>query len=269
MAAGPDPEMQGYWEERAQSASDPWAPVYEGKLDLSNYNFVTRRHTVMRLMRDEGRFERLLDVGCGTGDYAALAERHGSQYHGLDFSPAMVAAARKRNGALPCAGNFIVGSGEGLPYASASFDAAIAIGFIEYFRDPHLPLAEIRRVLRPGGIAVIQSFKDERLGKLYAFLRHPLRPLLRDRRANDLVERPTEWVDLKYGQAELDELLAQHGFRRKAHAFNHFYLLPGPVRRRFPSAHIGLSEAIGRAAPDLLRGMAVNYFGKYVLEARP
>jgi hypothetical protein len=59
----------------------------------------------------------------------------------------------------------------------------------------------------------------------------------------------------------------RHGFRRAGHAFNHFYLLPGPLRRRFPSAHIKLSEAVGRVAPDLLQGAAVNYFGRYVLEA--
>jgi ubiquinone/menaquinone biosynthesis C-methylase UbiE len=258
--------MQSYWEERARSASDPWAPVYVGKLDLSNYNFVTRRRTVMRLMADAGRRERLLDVGCGTGDYVALAERHGCEYHGLDFSFSMIAGARRRNADHSCRDRFLVGSGERLPYAARSFDVAIAIGFIEYFRDPHLPLAEIRRVLRPGGLAVIQSFKQERLGQLYGWLRNPLRGLAGGERRSGLVPRPEQWVDLKYGQRELDALLAQHGFRRVGHAFNHFYLLPGPVRRRFPAAHIRLSEAVGRVAPNLLRGAAVNYFGKYVLE---
>jgi len=265
---GPDPEMQTYWEERAKSASDPWAPVYEGQLDLSNYNFVTRRDTVMRMLAGEGRFERILDVGCGTGDYAALSKQHQGDYHGLDFSFSMITAARKRNAGSGFEQKFVVGSRECLPYAADSFDLMIAIGFIEYFRDPHMALKEMRRVLRPGGTLVIQSFKQERMGQLYGFLRNPLRSVAEARRKPDLVPRPDEWVDLKYGQSELDTMLAGHGFQRTGHSFNHFYFLPGPVRRRFPTAHIKLSEAVGRIAPNLMRGAAVNYFGKYRLGER-
>lgn len=267
MTVGPDPEMQAYWDERARSDSDPWAPVYEGRLDLSNYNFVTRRDTVMRMLEDAGPFERILDVGCGTGDYAALARRHQGTYHGLDFSFSMIAAARKRNAGSGYEQNFVVGSGECLPYAANSFDLMIGIGYIEYFRDPNLPLGEIARVLRPGGTVVLQSFKQELMGQVYGFVRNPLRTLADARRKPDLVPRPEEWIDNKYGQDELDRLLTRHGFRRAGYTFNHFYLLPGPLRRRFPGAHIKLSEAVGRVAPDLLRGAAVNYFGRYVLEA--
>ena len=264
MSVGPDPEMQAYWDERARSSSDPWAPVYEGRLDLSNYNFVTRRDTVLRLLADAGAFERILDVGCGTGDYAALSKRHGGEYHGIDFSPSMIEAARQRNAGTGYEQNFIVGSGESLPYTDDSFDLMIGIGYIEYFRDPDLPLAEIARVLRPGGTVVLQSFKQERMGQFYGFVRNPLRNLGESTQDPELVPRPDDFSQ-KYGRAELDTLLEKHGFNRVGHAFNHFYLLPGPLRRRFPAAHIKLSEAVGRVAPDLLQGTAVNYFGCYVL----
>lgn len=263
--SGPDPEMQTYWEERARSDSDPWAPTYEGRIDLSNYNFVTRRDTVMRMLAGDGEFPMILDVGCGTGDYAALSKQHRGDYHGIDFSLSMIEAARKRNAGSGFEENFIVGSGECLPYADNTFDLMIGIGYIEYFRDPHLPLGEMQRVLRPGGTLVLQSFKQERLGQVYGFVRNPVRTIQDARRPEHLVQKPDEWVDIKYDQQQLDSLLADHGFERTGHEFNHFYLLPGPIRRKFPSAHIKLSETVGRVAPNLLAGAAVNYFGKYRL----
>jgi ubiquinone/menaquinone biosynthesis C-methylase UbiE len=265
MTTKPAPQMLDYWEERAKSEEDPWHPVYEGALDLSNYNFVTRRNTVMRLLEGAGDFERILDVGCGTGDYGELSVRHKGEYHGLDFAYSMIAQARRRNRGMTHEDRFLVGSGETLPYRADSFDLAIGIGYIEYFSDPHLPLAELARVLRPGGVMVIQSFKPELLGKVYGALAHPLRTVTTTRKPH--VPKPGEWIDVQYDQPQLDALVAGHGFERIGHVFNHFYVFPGPVRRRFPSLHIKTSEAIGRIAPGLLRSLAVNYFGVYRLAA--
>jgi ubiquinone/menaquinone biosynthesis C-methylase UbiE len=259
----PAPQMLDYWEERAKSQQDPWAPVYEGRLDLSNYNFVTRRNTVMRMLEGAGEFPRILDVGCGTGDYGELSVRHKGEYHGLDFAYSMIGQARRRNRGMTDENRFLVGSGEALPYADDTFDLAIGIGYIEYFADPDVPLAELARVVRPGGRLIIQGFKPEVMGKLFGFLANPLG--WRSKQREGLVPKPGEWIDHLYTQQQLDDMICKFGFERVGHRFNHFYLLPGPVRRRWPTAHIKLSEAIGRVAPDLFRATAVNYFGMYRL----
>ena len=264
MSKRPAPQMLDYWEERAKSDEDPWLPVYEGALDLSNYNFVTRRNTVMRMLAGAGDFERILDVGCGTGDYGELSVRHRGEYHGVDFAYSMIGQARRRNRGMTDEGRFLVGSGESLPYREDTFDLAIGIGYIEYFADPNLPLAELARVLRPGGVLVLQSFKPEVLGKIYGALAHPLRTLRTGQRER-VVPKPGEWIDRQYDQPELDALAARHGLARSGHAFNHFYVFPGPVRRRLPTLHIKTSEAIGRTVPGLFRALAVNYFGMYRL----
>jgi len=267
MSGKPAPQMLDYWEERAKSADDPWHPVYEGRLDLSNYNFVTRRNAVMRLLAGQGDFGRILDVGCGTGDYGELSVRHRGEYHGVDFAYAMISQARRRNQGMTHQDRFLVGSGESLPYRDGSFDLAIGIGYIEYFADPNLPLAELARVLRPGGVLVLQSFKPELLGKLYGALAHPLRTLSSGG-PKPAVPKPGEWIDTQYDQGQLDGLVGAHGFGRIGHLFNHFYVFPGPVRRAFPALHIKTSEAIGRLAPDLCSALAVNYFGVYRLSGK-
>jgi SAM-dependent methyltransferase len=89
----------------------------------------------------------LLDVACGPGLVSAAAAARGARVTGVDFSPNMVAEARRRNPAM----TFQEGDAESLPFADASFDAVV-IGFgLHHFPSPGRAIAEARRVLRPGG----------------------------------------------------------------------------------------------------------------------
>lgn len=253
--------MQEYWDERARSGEDPWAPVYDGRVDLSNYNFITRRACTLNLMKSEEVYDQILDVGCGTGDYSALAPQHGGTYHGVDFSYSMIAAARRTNEGRG-EHRFIVGSGDALPYRDNTFDMVAAMGFIEYFEDPDGPMGEIRRVLKPGGILVIQSFKTELVGRITGAITGLFAGGGKSK-GNGMIEKPHTWVDKKYGQREFDALMARNGFERVGFSFNHYFVLPGPLRRMFPSVHVKLSEFIGRVAPTLFGPLAVNYIAKY------
>lgn len=257
--------MQEYWDDRARSGEDPWAPVYDGRIDLSNYNFITRRAGTLNLMKGDPEYPLILDVGCGTGDYSALAPQHKGTYHGVDFSFGMIAAARKTNEGHG-AERFIVGSGDALPYRSDTFDLVAAMGFIEYFNEPDGPMGEMRRVLKPGGTLVIQSFKKELVGRLTSAVTEPFAggggsPGPGDSR----IDKPDTWVDRKYDMAEFDELMSRNGFERTGFCYNHFFVLPGPLRRKFPSLHVKLSELVGRVAPTVFGSLAVNYIAKYRL----
>jgi ubiquinone/menaquinone biosynthesis C-methylase UbiE len=96
----------------------------------------------------------VLDVGMGAGRLCSELDRLGWQVSGVDVSPAMVAAARRR---LPhVAERLVEGSIEQLPFPDESFDAVVATGVLEYAtRDLDGAVAELARVLRPQGEAVL------------------------------------------------------------------------------------------------------------------
>jgi len=89
--------------------------------------------------------ERLLDVGCGDGQLTARIGEMGANVCGVDASPAMVAAARTRGISADEAG------AEKLPYADASFDAVFSNTALHWIREQDAMMAEVHRVLRPGG----------------------------------------------------------------------------------------------------------------------
>lgn len=98
--------------------------------------------------------ERVLDVATGTGMVAfALAER-GCEVVGLDQSEAMLAGARTKLAAQPAlAGrvNFVRGEAERLSFSDASFDALSFTYLLRYIDDRRSTMAELARVVKPGG----------------------------------------------------------------------------------------------------------------------
>ena len=100
----------------------------------------------------EDRIEgRLLDNGCGVGEYLARLAGAATVAHGLEFDldRARAAAARARRASVICA------AGERLPYAAASFDLVLSHEVLEHVGDDRAAAAEIVRLLRPGGRLVL------------------------------------------------------------------------------------------------------------------
>src|SRR6202012_3533303 len=95
--------------------------------------------------------KRVLEVGCGHGGGASYLMRtlHPASYTGLDLKPVGIAFCRKRHN-LPGL-DFVQGDAENLPFPDQSFDAVINIESSHCY--PRFPrfLAEVARVLRPGG----------------------------------------------------------------------------------------------------------------------
>ena len=101
--------------------------------------------------------EHVLDIGTGPGllafDLARLVGDKG-RVVALDNAPAMVAMAKARLGALP-QGEALAGQASELAFADGSFDAAVATQVYEYVADMPHALAQLHRVLKPGGRALI------------------------------------------------------------------------------------------------------------------
>ncbi|HEX2467932.1 MAG TPA: methyltransferase domain-containing protein [Solirubrobacterales bacterium] len=101
-----------------------------------------------------GRLDRLLDVASGTGTSALLAARQfGCSAVGLEFGARAVEAANAaaRAQALDAKVEFRQGDAEALPFADAEFDAVLCECSLCLFADKRRAVAEISRVLRPGG----------------------------------------------------------------------------------------------------------------------
>ncbi len=102
--------------------------------------------------------QRLLDVGCGLGNAAvALSTDLGNsgEVVGIDFSEAMLTEARVRAAGTPCSVRFTVGDAAALDEPDASFDAVRSERMLQWVPDPARAVAEMARVLRPGGLVCL------------------------------------------------------------------------------------------------------------------
>jgi SAM-dependent methyltransferase len=97
----------------------------------------------------------LLDVGCGDGALASELARRGAIVTGLDVDPAMIAAARRRTEIEATQLRLIEGQAERLPFDDATFDCVLAVTVLCFIRDAGRAIAEMARVLKPGGRLVI------------------------------------------------------------------------------------------------------------------
>lgn len=116
--------------------------------------------------------ERVLDVGTGTGVVALAAAHRGARVTGLDLTPALLAVAREN---ARIAGRddieWTEGDAEALPYADASFDVVVSQFGHMFAPRPDVAIAEMHRVLRPGGRIAFATWPPEHLvGRIFAFV---------------------------------------------------------------------------------------------------
>ena len=187
------------------------------RTDYAQHRVDLRESRIRKLLRLLGTETpgRLLDVGCAGGELTALLATCGWRVQGAEAEPALVAAARAR-GVDTRAVDL---DRAPLPWSDAVFDAVIAAEVIEHVIDTDHLLAEIARVLRPGGALVITTPNlaslENRLRLLFG--RYPM------------------WMDVGvegaghlryYTPRMLRHQLARHGLRVERHVGNWVPLVP-------------------------------------------
>ena len=139
-----------------------WAPYYDFMVEITSLGHagMLRRMTVDNALIQPG--DSVLDVGCGTGEVALLARTRtkAGTVHGIDPAPEMIAVARSKAARKKLNVDFRVGVIEALPFPDASMDVVTSSLMMH-----HLPeelkvrgLAEVFRVLKPGGRLLIADF---------------------------------------------------------------------------------------------------------------
>lgn len=131
---------------------DRWAVVYDH--DLNPLIGLEEPHVHVAL--GDVRGLSVLDLGCGTGRHALWLAAAGADVTGVDFSEGMLAEARQKSGAD--AVRFLAHDlHEPLPFADATFDRVVSGLVLEHLRDLGAFFGEMRRVVKPGGVAVVSA----------------------------------------------------------------------------------------------------------------
>ncbi len=127
---------------------DGFAAAYSARNEKSLFNAYYERPEMVRLAGDVAGLA-VLDAGCGSGPLSQALRAKGAVVSGFDLSPAMVELARERLG--EDADLRVADLGAPLPYPDDRFDLVVASLSLHYVQDWASALAELRRVLKPGG----------------------------------------------------------------------------------------------------------------------
>lgn len=115
-------------------------------------------YPIPELRLPEGGGRRLLDVGCNWGRWSIAAARKGYRVVGVDPSLAAVRAAQRVARQLGVDASYVVSDARFLPFRDGCFDVAFSYSVLQHFSKPnaHTAFAEIGRVLRDSGMALVQ-----------------------------------------------------------------------------------------------------------------
>lgn len=172
-----------FFEEEWQRRFERYATRHQSEHLVSGWSPVGLRQRVLAFERlmDAGFLQldaRVLEVGCGAGTYVRLLGKRGHDVVGLDYSlPTLARATAADPSRL---GRYIAGEGYRLPFGPATFESVVCIGVFQSLQEPGQALAEMARVLRPGGVLLVETLNPwnplAAARRLAAFARR--RPLL-------------------------------------------------------------------------------------------
>lgn len=153
-----DFDWAGFWDTKSRQNTD-FQATGRSVMDVVGFLYLVRE--CVRALKLEPR-DRLLDIGCGSGIVALALAPHVAAIHACDISPGMVERARRN---LADVNNVTLSTGSisdtGQP--DEAFDKVLCYSVIQYLPDEtalNAAFAELRRVLKPGGLAFLAANPD-------------------------------------------------------------------------------------------------------------
>jgi SAM-dependent methyltransferase len=223
------------------------------------YHFHIRRQRVMDMLPE--KLGRVADLGCGPGIMVPLIMERAEAFVGVDMAPEMIKEANAKYGDLPNV-SFQVGNVEELDLPDESFDQVICMGVIEYLEAPRKALAEIGRILRPGGVAVVSVSKRYHTDRLAAPLTAPVRWVARKLGAEGSGQVHRSGMQ----PHELDSAAALGHMIPEGGSHYNFTPVPYPLTRMAPALTMRLNMPFERFHTTknwLLSSLARGYLGRY------
>ena len=250
------------WKQQAYELFET-SPYYVSEREQMPY-FKAQLAIVMNMMEHEQG--KLLDIGCAAGGEFPYFRARGFDIVGIDFSPAMLLAAHQRfrgDRAI----QLCRADAESLPFASASFDDVVSIGVLEYVPEHRPAVAEISRVLRPGGLAVISLPSRVSLFHMTSRLASIGKPVWRLAKRIARKNAPGAVVPAHRRNLclpwQFRRLLREHELIPESSAYSSFFVFP--LDRLWPEANLRAAAFLERFAKSRLLG----WMGcQYIVAAR-
>jgi 2-polyprenyl-3-methyl-5-hydroxy-6-metoxy-1,4-benzoquinol methylase len=113
--------------------------------------------TYLRRLKAPGPGSKVLDLGCGTGRLTVELAERGYNVYGADINLDVIGIAKDKANNRNVSAHFAIAQAEFLPFNSGVFDICVADSVLEHVADWKKTLAEVARVLKPGGIAYFDA----------------------------------------------------------------------------------------------------------------
>ena len=163
---GVRPRVQQSVNTHFDAAASYWDEVYQGQ-DLQGIIYQQRQAAVLDYV-DAAQLApgaQVLEIGCGAGHLTVELARRGLHVDAIDASPGMVelAARQAREAGLDQHVSVSEADVHALPFATSHFDVVVAVGVIPWLHSPDAAVAEMARVLSPGGSLILTADNGARL----------------------------------------------------------------------------------------------------------
>jgi SAM-dependent methyltransferase len=226
----------------AAAADDAFWREHWGAHSTGELLAVAERSPLTRLILDAlPERGRVLEAGCGPGQYVVLLRRAGRATLGVDLTVEPLARCRREFPATPLAAMDL----RALGLAPGSVAAYVSLGVVEHDPDgPDAILREARRVLEPGGVLVLSVPYVNGARRLGA-------PWIR-RRQRQIRERGGQFYQFAFSRAEGRAFLERHFFQVRG-------AVPYDPARLLRSAWRRLARPAGGAAPAAVCSAAVSH----------